>query len=245
MRVGCSGADGRYQPSAPLRWFRGWQLSGECINTSVLRCLDHFITSPDTAVYWILCVNFWYYRFPCSLDRQIPTEIIIFDFFPFQLNKLKKNWKSIDLRRFLAFGSRHATAWLQSRETLSTFIHDILLCNIHTQSRAQQFPNYENLCILRDYSGFSTFLFRYRKMLNIVVFQVSTIQWKWKTIFGNIGIAGDGGRGGLGSPLKTLMCLAQNLFLKIKYQTLKRNINWPIVKYLTFNKDKGRIFKTL
>ena len=90
VRVGCSGADGRYQPSAPLRWFRGWQLSGECINTSVLRCLDHFITSPDTAVYWILCVNFWYYRFPCSLDRQIPTEIIIFDFFPFQLNKLKK-----------------------------------------------------------------------------------------------------------------------------------------------------------
>ena len=169
VRVGCSGADGRYQPSAPLRWFRGWQLSGECINTSVLRCLDHFITSPDTAVYWILCVNFWYYRFPCSLDRQIPTEIIIFDFFPFQLNKLKKNWKSIDLRRFLAFGSRHATAWLQSRETLSTFIHDILLCNIHTQSRAQQFPNYENLCISRDYSGFSTFLFRYRKMLNIVM----------------------------------------------------------------------------
>ena len=44
-------------------------------HTSVLRC---FITSPDTPVCWILCVN---YRFPCSLDRPIPTEIIKFKIF--------------------------------------------------------------------------------------------------------------------------------------------------------------------
>ena len=136
------------------------------LSFAMFRLFHHI--SRHSSVLDTLC-EFLILSFSMFIGSSNPDRNNNIWFFPFQLNKLKKNWKSIDLRRFLAFGSRHATAWLQSRETLSTFIHDILLCNIHTQSRAQQFPNYENLCISRDYSGFSTFLFRYRKMLNIVM----------------------------------------------------------------------------
>ena len=64
-------------------------------HTSVLRC---FITSPDTPVCWILCVN---YRFPCSLDRPIPTEIIMFNVFLYRHIKFEKHLKPLKLHRFL------------------------------------------------------------------------------------------------------------------------------------------------
>ena len=59
---------------------------------SVLQCLDHFITSPDTPVNWILCgVNCGYFRFPCPLDRQIPTQIRIIIIFLDRPSKLNKD----------------------------------------------------------------------------------------------------------------------------------------------------------
>ena len=82
-------------------------------NTSVLRGLDHFITSPDTPVCWIFCVNIWYFRFQFSLDRPIPIQIILLIIFPVRCKKYfkKENW--LELRRFSAFGTRHATACLR------------------------------------------------------------------------------------------------------------------------------------
>ena len=79
-------------------------------NTSVLRGLDHFITSPDTPVCWIFCVNIWYYRFQFSLDRPIPTQIKVLIIFPIRCKTYFKEEISLELRRFSAFGSRHATA---------------------------------------------------------------------------------------------------------------------------------------
>ena len=75
-----------------------------------MRRLDHFITSPDTPVCWIFCVNIWYYRFPFSLDRPIPIEIIILIIFPVRCKKYFKKENSLDLHTFSAIGSRLATA---------------------------------------------------------------------------------------------------------------------------------------
>ena len=75
-------------------------------NTSVLRGLDHFITSPDTPVCWIFCVNIWYYRFQFSLDRPIPTQIKILNIFPVRCKKYFKEENSLVLCRFSATDNR-------------------------------------------------------------------------------------------------------------------------------------------
>ena len=93
-------------------------------NTSVLRGLDHFITSPDTPVCWIFCVNIWYFRFQFSLDRPIPIQIILLIIFPVRCKKYfkKENW--LELRRFSAFGTRHATAC----SAVKAFFFDAVAC---------------------------------------------------------------------------------------------------------------------